>query len=74
MTIPDCPYCSLNTAGQHEANCPNRPHRPPDVWLSSTPVMRGWECPKCGAVWAPGVRECEHCRPVYIQEITVSGS
>jgi len=24
--------------------------------------MQGWECPKCGRVWAPHVQECESHR------------
>lgn len=23
----------------------------------------GWECPKCGACWAPNQPSCMHCRP-----------
>jgi hypothetical protein len=23
--------------------------------------MQGWECPKCGKVYAPHVDECKHC-------------
>ena len=25
--------------------------------------MEGWECRKCGQVWAPFVRKCEDCKP-----------
>ena len=72
--ITDCPYCSPNTAGQHEAGCPYQYFDGVSREITRRSMMRGWECPKCGAVWAPGVRECEHCRPVLIQEITISGS
>lgn len=34
---------------------------------------RGWICPKCGAVWAPGVRECEHCKPFVFVEVNIAG-
>lgn len=27
---------------------------------------RGWECPKCGAVYAPTVTECHRCAPAQI--------
>ncbi len=23
--------------------------------------MTGWECPKCGSVWAPSVEKCKEC-------------
>lgn len=32
--------------------------------------MRGWECPKCGKVYAWWVKECETCGKVFIQETT----
>lgn len=25
------------------------------------PVQKGWECPKCGRVYAPGVAQCFYC-------------
>lgn len=28
--------------------------------------MKGWECPKCGAVLAPHVEECPYCRPAVV--------
>ena len=33
----------------------------------------GWVCPKCGAVWAPSVRECEHCKPLTFVEVNIGG-
>lgn len=27
-------------------------------------MSRGWECPKCGTVWAPYVARCHTCQPV----------
>ena len=26
--------------------------------------MKGWECPKCGRVYAPHIPECGSCNPV----------
>jgi predicted RNA-binding Zn-ribbon protein involved in translation (DUF1610 family) len=23
----------------------------------------GWECPRCGQVWAPHIDRCQNCRP-----------
>ena len=34
---------------------------------------KGWECPGCGAVWAPGIRECEHCKPLTFIQVNVAG-
>lgn len=34
-----------------------------------TPAPRGWECPKCGAVWAPSMTLCTRC---YQQAQTTS--
>lgn len=25
-------------------------------------MMQGWECPKCGSVYAPHVRQCDTCK------------
>ena len=27
-----------------------------------TTTNKGWECPKCGNVWAPGVQQCRKCK------------
>jgi uncharacterized OB-fold protein len=29
---------------------------------------KGWICPKCGAVLAPGVTECPHCKGLCTNE------
>ena len=29
--------------------------------------MKGWECPKCGRVYAPHIPECGSCNPVAVQ-------
>lgn len=26
-------------------------------------MSKGWECPKCGSVFAPFVSECSNCKP-----------
>ncbi len=35
------------------------------------PIERGWECPRCGAVMAPWMPNCNNCRGV---EVGPSGS
>ena len=30
-----------------------------DSWFSG--IKQGWECPKCGRVYAPFITECRHC-------------
>jgi len=91
--IIDCPYCSPNVVGQHEANCPLSNYEwnttMVEHWqvgndmsedgmlnpnLDSCEVYpKGWVCPKCGAVWAPGVRECEHCKPLMFVQVDIAG-
>lgn len=39
----------------------NFPTNPPGGLISST--AKGWECPKCEAVYAPFVRSCGNCIP-----------
>ena len=34
-----------------------------------TPLVQGWECPKCNRVYAPGVEECLNCRPADTEPI-----
>ena len=24
-------------------------------------MRKGWECPKCGRIWAPWVKDCSYC-------------
>jgi rRNA processing protein Gar1 len=46
-----CPYCSLDTAGNHQPNCPNNTH-------SDNKINVGWVCPVCGRVNAPFISVC----------------
>lgn len=74
MGIGGCLYCDQNTAGEHVYGCPlyKSPSRLYDTGIGQDGLdpschevyPKGWVCPKCGAVWAPGVRECEHCKPL----------
>jgi uncharacterized OB-fold protein len=34
----------------------------------NTTDNKGWVCPKCGAVLAPGVKECPHCKGLRANE------
>ena len=52
--IVECLLCNLNTADQHEWNCPNNPANQ----KPSAPALQGWQCPVCGRVMSPFVFEC----------------
>ncbi len=59
-----CPYCTVDTTGKHEANCPNNTlggfgpaERIPEYpLLSGAPV--GWICPLCGRANSPFTATC----------------
>jgi uncharacterized OB-fold protein len=35
----------------------------PPLWIEKRYVANyGWECPKCGTVYAPFIQECKNCR------------
>ena len=62
--IAVCPYCQMNSAGQHEFNCPNLPvNRPtPNEPMGVVGGMgTGWKCPVCGKGNAPFALTCGHC-------------
>lgn len=44
---------------------PLYPPPPPIV-----PVTLGWQCPKCGQVYAPFVGKCEYCVPRTVSSTT----
>ena len=61
--------CRPNTAGRHASDCPL--YKGPLVSVMSFQILpKGWECPKCGAVWAPGVRHCTYCTPIGVTVVT----
>jgi len=57
--IENCPYCTPTTGG-HSYNCPNNPSHQMGRLEVLSPTL-GWECPKCGNVYAPSVAKCETC-------------
>ena len=36
--------------------------------------MTGWECPKCGAVWAPFVAGCDRCNAPALTTVMSGGT
>ena len=46
--IQSCPYCELDTGGNHEQDCPSR---------QSTTLV--WICPFCNVVYPYWVGSCE---------------
>ena len=55
MVTCQCPYCQVNSLGEHEKNCP---FHPDNTKLESCRAQFGWQCPKCGTIYAPSVTEC----------------
>ena len=33
---------------------------------------RGWECPKCGSIWAPFVDQCSKCNLTIAEQIPLT--
>lgn len=56
-----CMYCSMDSAGNHEPQCPFYPGNPKGYQVYAT--QYGWICPKCGAVYGPMKVECVRCNP-----------
>ena len=43
-----------------------------EKYCKTEKLHTGWECPKCGFVWAPQVEGCDYCNaPQMIQEISI---
>lgn len=73
MGVGGCLYCNQDTGGWHEYDCPAN-EASIKAWRGTIqPYPKGWICPKCGAVWAPGVRECEHCKPLTFIQVNIAG-
>lgn len=56
-----CPFCVLDTGGQHSINCPTF-----NIPIS---VSSSWICVRCKKVNAPHVDQCNCVEPVGIQPI-----
>ena len=51
-----CPECGMKGQGFHRVFCSS------SVMYAMQPTLvLGWECPKCGQVWAPQVHACPNC-------------
>jgi hypothetical protein len=44
-------------------NPTRKPYKPPKIEPLVNPNQQGWECPKCGSVYAPWNPECRICGP-----------
>lgn len=55
-----CPYCQMDTAGNHEDGCPGRPTT---TATRPKPDGVGWQCPICGASLSPWMYYCPFCAP-----------
>ena len=53
-----CSYCQINTAGEHEWNCPNNPFTGTTIYKPIAPAYVGWICPVCKRVNSPHVEYC----------------
>lgn len=65
-----CPYCDVNSLGEHEANCPFHPNNTKN---ETCRAQFGWMCPRCGTIYAPFVTEC-HCAVYEKNKVTCCGS
>lgn len=85
ISLTNCPYCLLDTAGQHQVGCPFYP-RPLQIWTNTpfenadpkedvplkNPVgLYGWICPNCRSGLAPWVQRCP-CAPLPVQSANAS--
>jgi len=50
--IIDCSYCNVDTAGQHESDCPLR------IQISTPLSWYGWICPHCNNGVSPWEAIC----------------
>jgi hypothetical protein len=59
-----CPMCRtfVPNGVVHSCAITPYPNWPPQPALTVPPRM-GWECPKCGGVYAPSMPMCTRCGP-----------
>lgn len=67
-----CPFCSPDTAGNHQPGCPNDPTHGVTPIKIGGPI--GWVCPVCGRGCAPYVSFCPCKGPVDVPLIMWSGT
>lgn len=51
-------YCNCPYTVRQCWSCLQNPGRDQGVYIN---FDKGWICPKCGLIWAPGVKGCEKC-------------
>lgn len=58
MNFVPCPYCEVDTAGQHRYGCPCRDEAATYTHTVYAPPPVGWRCPVCGRGNAPSQPFC----------------
>lgn len=59
-----CPYCKIDTMGNHESHCPRNP-----INRTNRYTRGAWECPRCHQINAPWKSSCD-CGPKTITVTT----
>ncbi len=62
-----CLQCGINlTTGDSDGYC----FKCKEYRKLLKPMITGWVCPRCGAVYAPHINECSRCNPPMEYKVT----